>query len=88
MTTVTISLPETLRDFVEKQVNTRGYGNISEYFRGLLREAQQREEDKRLEALLLEGLDSDGDDIEVNKQFWKKLKQEAAQLAAKRKKRA
>lgn len=87
MTTVTISLPESLRDFVEGQVSTRGYGNISEYFRGLLRQAQQLEEDKRLETLLLEGLDSGGDDIEVNKKFWKNLKTEAVQLAAKHKKR-
>ncbi len=88
MTTITISLPESLRDFVESQVKTRGYGNISEYFRGLLREAQQREEDKHLEALLLEGLDSGGDDINVNERFWKDLKSKATQLAAKHKKRA
>ena len=39
MTTVTISLPGYLRNFVIRQVKTKGYGNVSEYFRGLLRDA-------------------------------------------------
>jgi antitoxin ParD1/3/4 len=58
MTTVTISLPDSLREFVDSQVATKGYGNVSEYFRGLLREAQTKEHNARLEALLLEGLAS------------------------------
>ena len=45
MTTVTISLPESLKEFVDLQVATKGYGNVSEYFRSLLREAQQKEAD-------------------------------------------
>jgi antitoxin ParD1/3/4 len=32
MTTVTISLPESLKQFVDSQVANKGYGNISEYF--------------------------------------------------------
>jgi putative addiction module CopG family antidote len=48
----TISLPETLKEFIDEQLATRGYGNVSEYFRTLLRAAQEREEDERLEALL------------------------------------
>jgi antitoxin ParD1/3/4 len=72
MTTVTISLPESLKQFVDSQVATKGYGNASEYFRNLLREAQERERDARLEALLLEGLAS-GDPIPVNEEFWKNL---------------
>ena len=74
MTTVTISLPESLRRFVDRQVKSRGYGNVSEYFRGLLRDAQQREDDKRLEELLLTGLDS-GTDIEITPEYWAKKKQ-------------
>ncbi len=57
MTTVTISLPESLKAFIDTQLATKGYGN-SEYFRSLLREAQSKEHDARLEALLLEGLAS------------------------------
>ena len=48
MTTVTISLPESLKAFIDRQLATKGYGNVSEYFRSLLREAQKEEEDARL----------------------------------------
>jgi antitoxin ParD1/3/4 len=58
MPTVTISLPDSLKEFLDGQVATKGYGNVSEYFRGLLREAQAKEQETRLEAMLLEGLAS------------------------------
>ncbi|MGC1407741.1 MAG: type II toxin-antitoxin system ParD family antitoxin [Acetobacteraceae bacterium] len=58
MTTITISLPESLKAFVDAQLATKGYGNVSEYFRSLLREAQAKEQEAGLEALLLEGLAS------------------------------
>ena len=86
MKTVTISLPESLKAFVERQLSSKGYGNVSEYFRTLLREARAKEEDARLEALLVEGLIS-GDDIPLTKEFWRELKAEAAQLAHKHKAR-
>lgn len=80
MPTVTISLPESLKEFVDAQVATKGYGNVSEYFRSLLREAQVREEEARLEKLLLEGLSS-GAGIPLDDAFWRDLRAEAAQLA-------
>jgi antitoxin ParD1/3/4 len=83
VTTVTISLPESLKVFIDDQLATKGYGNVSEYFRTLLRAAQQREEDTRLEALLLEGLASGGADIPLTTAFWKDLKAEAIDLAQK-----
>jgi len=49
MPNVTISLPEPLRDFVDQQMTSRGFGNVSEYFRTLLREAQEKERETRLE---------------------------------------
>ncbi|HEV2500758.1 MAG TPA: type II toxin-antitoxin system ParD family antitoxin [Terriglobia bacterium] len=82
MTTVTISVPESLKTFIEKQIAAKGYGNVSEYFRTLLREAQAKEEDARLEALLIEGLTS-GDDISLSGEFWSELKTDAAALARK-----
>lgn len=82
MKTVTISLPESLQDFVERQIATKDYGNVSEYFRTLLREARAKEEDARLEALLVEGLTS-GEGIPLTKDFWKELKSEAAGIARK-----
>jgi len=58
MATVTISLPDSLKAFVETQLESGGYGNVSEYFRSLLREAQAKQQAARLEAKLLEGLAS------------------------------
>jgi antitoxin ParD1/3/4 len=87
MTTVTISLPESLKTFIDEQLATNGYGNVSEYFRSLLRAAQEREEDARLEALLLEGLTTGGDDIRLTREFWKDLKTEALELAKKHRRR-
>ena len=87
MTTVTISLPESLKAFVDEQLATKGYGNVSEYFRSLLRAAQEREEDTRLETLLVDGLKTGGDDIPLTRQFWKDLKLEAMELAKKHQRR-
>jgi antitoxin ParD1/3/4 len=80
MTTITISLPDSLKKFVDAQLANKGYGNVSEYFRSLLREAQAKEQDERLQALLLEGLASDR--IPLTKEFWTDFKAEAAQLLA------
>ena len=83
MTTVTISLPDSLKDFIEREVETKGYGNVSEYMRGLLREAQKKEEAGRLEALLLEGLTSG--EMSLNREFWREIKREAAQMLVRKK---
>jgi antitoxin ParD1/3/4 len=84
MTTVTISLPESLKEFIDVEVRTKGYGNVSEYMRGLLRAQQASAADARLEALLLEGLAS-GEDIRLTPDFWRELKVDAAQILAKEK---
>jgi antitoxin ParD1/3/4 len=83
MTTVTISLPESLKAFVDEQMAAKGYGNVSEYFRTLLRDVQAKEEDANLEALLIEGLATGGEDIPISKEFWTELKTEATELARK-----
>ena len=77
MATVTISLPESLQAFIEDQMAAKGYGNVSDYFGSLVREAQQRQEEAQLEVLLLEGLAKDGEDIELNEAFWDDLRAEA-----------
>ena len=71
MTTVTISLPDSLKAFIDSQLATKGYGNVSEYIRSLLRDAQVKQEDARLEALLLEGLATKS--LPLHRDFWKRL---------------
>ena len=56
MSTMNISLPEALKDFIDDQVATRGYGSSSEYVRDLIRKEQDRQ---KLRALLLEGANSE-----------------------------
>ena len=52
MSTMNISLPETLKSFVDDQVSACGYSTSSEYVRELIRKDQDRQ---RLRGLLLEG---------------------------------
>ena len=52
MTTMNISLPDSLKSFVDEQVAGRGYGTSSEYVRELIRADQDRQ---RLRELLLDG---------------------------------
>ena len=81
MTTVTISLPDSLKAFIDAQLATKGYGNVSEYFRSLLREAQAREEEARLEALLVEGLASKR--LPLDAEFLKGIEAKTAELVDK-----
>ena len=58
MATMNISLPDPLRFFVEERVAGGGYSTVSEYFRELVRADQKRKAEEKLEALLMEGLNS------------------------------
>lgn len=42
MSTMNISLPDSLKSFVDEQVAERGFGTISEYVRELIRKEQDR----------------------------------------------
>jgi antitoxin ParD1/3/4 len=55
MTTMNVSLPDSLKSFVDEQVAARGYSTSSEYVRELIRKDQERE---RLRGLLLDGVAS------------------------------
>jgi antitoxin ParD1/3/4 len=58
MSTLNISLPEAMKAFVEEQVKAGLYGSASDYIRALVREDQKRQAQERLEAKLLEALES------------------------------
>ena len=76
-TTMNISLPETLRDFVEEAVNDGGYSSVSEYMRELVRRAKG---EKDLEERLLAALE--GADLgEVGPQLFDDLKKRARKAA-------
>lgn len=42
MSRLTISMPDQMNDWVETQINSGRYGNVSEYFRDLVRRDQER----------------------------------------------
>jgi len=50
MSTINISLPDVLKDFVDRQVRTAGYGTSSEYVRELIRRDQERTQLRNLRA--------------------------------------
>ena len=68
MSSVSISLPDSLREFVERRAEEQGYGTVSDYFRDLVLKDQKRQGETRLENLLLEGLNS-GESIEVTPEY-------------------
>ena len=77
--TMTISLPEDLKQFVKKRSLTAHYGTPSDYIRGLIREDLQRLEQERLEVELMKGLQS-GKGIPMTKDAWKRMRTEAAKI--------
>lgn len=56
-----ISLPDTMKSFIDERLTKDGYGTVSEYVRELIRADQKRREEARLEDLLLQRLQGDSD---------------------------
>ncbi len=70
MTTMNISLPETLKSFVDHQVQDGGYSTSSEYVRDLIRRDQVRRAELHLATLMMDGLES-GSAIPADDNYWK-----------------
>ena len=75
MSTMNISLPEALRDFVDNQVGARGYASSSEYIRELIRRDQDRQ---HLRQLLLEGAAS-GQTVTADEDYFDRLRETVRQ---------
>ncbi|MDO9103662.1 MAG: hypothetical protein Q7U57_01740 [Methylovulum sp.] len=79
-TTLHISLPETLKQYVKERVDEEHFSNPSDYIRVLIREDQKRRDEKKLEQMLLEGLTSGQGIISGTpdwNNFWEKLQARA-----------
>ena len=85
MTSLNVSLPKVLKDYVEGQVSEGGFSTPSEYVRALIREDQKRQAQEKLEAMLVEGLKS-GELIEAAPSHWGTKRRALA--VGRRKKRA
>jgi antitoxin ParD1/3/4 len=73
METMNIALPESMKQFVQERVSQGGYSSVSEYMRELIRADQKRKVEERIDALLLEGLDS-GQPISITADYWEEKK--------------
>ena len=58
MASLNVSMPDDLRQFVDKRTKDGQFSTPTEYVRHLIREDQKRQAEARIERLLLDGLDS------------------------------
>lgn len=75
MQSMNISLPEPLKQFVDGQIAEGRYSSVSEYMRELIRADEKRKAEDRLEAMLLEGLNSA--ETELSPADWNDIRKEA-----------
>lgn len=75
MESMNISLPESLKQFVDGQISTGRYSSASEYVRELIRADEKRKAEQELEAKLLEGLNSP--ESQLTKADWMAIRNEA-----------
>ena len=78
MSTLNISLPEQMREYVRCQILSGRYSTPSEYFRDLLRRDQARAERDRINVLLEEALRSRRGRVRGDGKFWKRLNRRAS----------
>lgn len=57
-TTLNISLPETLANYINQRITEEHFSNASDYIRALIFTEQQHREEQKLEQFLLDGLNS------------------------------
>ena len=83
-TTMNISLPDPLKEYVKERVRGGEYSTPSDYVRELIRAERRQHKQGQLENLLREGLQS-GEPIEASNMDWEGMEQKALTLAALRK---
>ena len=86
MQTMNISLPDQLKEFVDHQVGSGRYSTVSEYVLDLIREDERRAAQEKLEALLVEGIQS-SQPTEMTRQDWEDIRREALKQFESRKSR-
>ena len=74
MTTINISLPDTMKTYIEEQMIHGGYNTISEYFCDLIYQEQKRKSQADLESLLLDGLDSGSSSL-MTENDWQQIRE-------------
>jgi antitoxin ParD1/3/4 len=80
--TIHLSLPESLIETAKTRAEKGQFSNMSEYVRSLIREDVARQEEEKLEQLLLQGVRS-GRGMEVGSPEWKEFRKRLAAQAKK-----
>jgi antitoxin ParD1/3/4 len=83
MATMNISLPESMKQFIEKRAEAEGFGTVSEYLRAVIRGLQKQHAKQGLEEMLLEGLRSPT--VRDTDRFWEEIEANTAATGRKRK---
>ncbi|MFN0018436.1 MAG: type II toxin-antitoxin system ParD family antitoxin [Pirellulaceae bacterium] len=73
-----VDLPDSTRSYIDEQVATCGYKDVSEYIRDLVEGDRKRAVRQRIDSLLREGIES-GEPIPVNSGWWESRRQELEQ---------
>ena len=68
-----VSLPSPLKKWVERQVAKKGYGTADEFVVEMLRREQALEARERIDALLIEALDS-GESTPMTEKDWERIR--------------
>ena len=76
METMNISLPDQMKNFVDEQVRSGHYSSVSEYVRDLIRDDEKRKAQEKLEAMLMEGIQS-SQPTEMTREDWQQIRREA-----------
>ena len=82
-----VSLPETLKEYVQERVAEGIYSNPSDYVRALIRTDMKRRGREELAALLLEGLNS-GEPEEVTPAYLAERRREVEEIIARKRNRS
>jgi len=82
MTTITVTLPDSMREFLDAELKQRGIEDPSEYFQALLIEDQKRKEWAKLHRMIDEGLESGSS--EMTQEDWREIREEVHRRHAER----
>ena len=83
-TTMTISLPDDMKAFIEQRIEGGRYSSVSEFIFQLVREDQKRAEQENLERMQTEEVES-GQPIRANDKYWDDVRKRVQARVAARK---
>lgn len=83
MQTMNIAIPDSLKEYVQRQIAQGGYSSVSEYVRELIRADRKVKARQALEVEVLRGLES-GEAEPLTVEDWDAIREEVKKRHAKR----